>query len=135
MSRSGYGDDCEYLNLYRGAVERSINGQRGQEFLRELAESMDAMQDKILISGSLIDEQGHVCAIGVICKARGVDVSRVDYYDPRSVGKAVGIAQSMAAEIEYMNDEWWPLSGESPQQRWLRMREWVGENLRLAPNE
>ncbi len=38
MSRSGYQDDCEGLNLYRGTVRRAIRGKRGQAFLRELAD-------------------------------------------------------------------------------------------------
>ena len=38
MSRSGYTDECEYLDLYRGKVERAIKGKRGQKFLQELAQ-------------------------------------------------------------------------------------------------
>lgn len=43
MSRSGYVDDYEYLELYRASVERAIRGKRGQAFLRELAKVLDSV--------------------------------------------------------------------------------------------
>ncbi len=128
MSRSGYSDDCENIELYRASVERALRGKRGQAFLRELAEVMDAMPEKTLIAGELVSEKGECCAIGVVCKARQLDVGHVDYEDPESVARAIGVACSMAAEIEYMNDECGPLY-ELPNERWKRMRKWVADNL------
>ena len=128
MSRSGYTDDCENLELYRATVERAIKGKRGQAFLRELAAAMDAMPDKVLIAQDLIDEAGDVCAIGSVCKARGLDVRGVDPECPSTVGRLVGISRSMAAEIEYLNDEDGP-GGETPEQRWTRIRKWVDRHL------
>lgn len=128
MSRSGYVYDCENLELYRAAVDRAIHGKRGQAFLRELAAAMDTMPEKILISRELINEHGEVCAIGSVCKARGIDVSKIDESEPLDVAKAVGIARSMAAEIAFENDE----NGrrdELPAERWKRIRKWVDENL------
>jgi hypothetical protein len=129
MSRSGYSDDYDYVELYRATVERALQGKRGQAFLRELAESLDAMPEKRLIAEELIDGNGNVCAIGAVCKSRGVDVSRINYEAPEQVGKAVGIARCMAAEIEYMNDEWCDSERETPEQRWTRMRKWVQANI------
>ena len=130
MNRSGYTDDCEDLKLYRASVERAIRGERGQAFLMELAAEMDAQDEKILIEGALIDEDGDCCAIGVVCKARGLDVSTIDIDDPESVGGLVGIARSLAAEIEFENDEdWYNRGPETPSQRWVRMRKWVDRNL------
>lgn len=128
MSRSGYIDDTDdigRLNLYRAAVERSMKGSRGQKFLKDLAAEMDSMPEKILISDDLIDEEGNCCAIGVVCKARGIDVSGVDVGDPESVGSLVDISRSMAAEIEFENDCDFSYSDESPEDRWVRMRKWV----------
>jgi len=127
MTRSGYVDDCEYLELYRGSVMRAIRGKRGQAFLNELAESMDAMDEKILITEDLIDSEGNCCAIGVVCKSRNLDVTNVDCYDPETVGNLMGIARSMAAEIEFMNDERGYV--ETPPQRWQRIRQWVDKNI------
>jgi hypothetical protein len=128
MTRSGYVDESEHLELYRANVERSIQGKRGQAFLRELAEALDAMPVKELIPNRLVVPSVGVCAIGAVCRARRLDVSEVDYYDPESVGNAVGISRIMAAEIEYMNDEW---AGrrETPTERWTRMRKWVDDQI------
>lgn len=134
MSRSGYSDDCDEagrLNLYRGTVDRALSGKRGQAFLRELAAALDVMPEKKLIEGELINAQGECCAIGVVCKARGIDVSKVECEDPKSVAQAIGVAKAMAAEIAYMNDEYyWHEGKEDPAARWTRMREWVDSKLK-----
>ncbi len=54
MSRSGYSDDCDNLQLWRQAVDRAISGKRGQAVLREMLASLEALPQKRLISG------GHV---------------------------------------------------------------------------
>lgn len=128
MSRSGYSDDCENPGLWRGVVARAVRGKRGQSFLHELATAMDAMPVKELIAETLIDERGQCCTIGVVCKARGLDLSRVDDSDPTSVAGAIGVADALAAEIAYENDEG-GLRNETPAQRWVRMRKWVADNL------
>lgn len=144
MSRSGYDDEGgDYANLWRGRVNSAINGKRGQAFLNELAAAMDAMPVKELIQEELIDATGGVCAIGVVCKARGLDVEYVDQYDPPTVGKLVGIASAMAAEIEWVNDEASPYTQqadgkwsrrETPAARWIRVRKWVEEHIKPTPS-
>lgn len=129
MSRSGYSDDCEYLELYRGTVERSIAGKRGQAFLKDLALAMDEMPVKRLIAHELVTQSGEACAIGVVCKKRGLDVDQVDIYEADSIARLVGISRSMAAEIEFENDEAYPSYKETPEERWTRMRKWVQEQI------
>jgi len=132
MNRSRYNDDVELdanYYLFRANVDRSIKGRRGQAFLRELAAEMDAMPERVLIEGELIDAEGNCCAIGVVCKARGLDVTKVDDHEPDEVGALVGISRQMAAEIAYMNDEEWSHS-QTLEQRWTRMRKWVAEQLK-----
>lgn len=132
MSRSGYSDDCANINLWRGAVERAIQGKRGQFFLQELAKAMDEMPEKRLITSELITNSGEMCTIGTICKKRGLDTSGIDDHDPEQVGNLVGISMAMAAEIEFENDESGP-GNEDPEQRWIRMRKWVGEQIIKDP--
>ncbi len=136
MSRHGLIDagDCENYNLYRGTVTRVIRSKRGQAFLKELAAAMDAMPEKMLIAGQLIDDEGDCCAIGVVCKSRAIDVSNIDYEEPEQVAAAVGIARQMAAEIEFENDDgiW---GTETPKQRWQRMRKWVQAWIIAQPAE
>lgn len=136
MSRSGYTDDCcedpLMYGRWRAQVLSAIRGARGQAFLRELAAAMDAMPEKVLIANELVDEHGDCCTIGVVCKSRGLDVSKVDYDEPEEVGALVGIARQMAAEIEYENDEGFYYD-ESPEHRWQRMRKWVESHIRKQP--
>ena len=133
MSRSGYGYcDSGSLNLWRGTVKRSINGKRGQDFLKELAKAMDEMPEKRLIKNELISENGEVCAIGVVCKSRGLKVGHVELEDPAEVGSLVGISMALAAEIEYLNDEfdYYRVVKETPEERWIRMRKWVDGQIK-----
>ena len=56
MSRSGYTDDIDDLwdwIRYRGAVNSSITGKRGQEFLKELRFGLDEMEIKESTVGHL----------------------------------------------------------------------------------
>lgn len=123
---------CDYLELYRSSVWRAITGARGQAFLRELIAALDAMPEKRLIAGMLIRD-GEVCAIGSVGLARGMDLTRIDYEEPRSVGRAFGIAKSMAAEIEYENDGDHHYDTETAEARWRRMRAWAVSNLNETP--
>lgn len=131
MSRSGYSDDCDdgwALIRWRGAVTSAIKGERGQAFLRELRDAMDAMPEKRLIAEDLAAD-GCYCAMGVVAAARGVDVSGIDPHSATQVSQALGIAKAMAREIAFMNDEGnWDWN-ETPEQRWTRMRKWVGEQI------
>ncbi len=127
MSRSGYSYDYEHLDLYRASVDRALRGRRGQKFLRELAEAMDAMPEKRLITRDL-ERGGDVCTLGVVGRERGIDMDRIDQDDPEHVGQAFGIARSMAAEIEDVTDDTGPAS-ETPEQRWVRVRRWVALHL------
>ena len=131
MSRHGYTDDCDddplQFGRWRGRVASAIRGKRGQAFLRDLIAALDAMPVKELIANELVTEDGACCAIGAVCLARGIDTSKIDYECPEEVGAAVGIASSMAAEIEYENDEW---RGETDERRWQRMRRWAERHLK-----
>lgn len=137
MSRSGYSDDCENLELWRCAVNRSLNGKRGQNFLRDLIKALDVLPGKILIAKKLQDEFGSVCALGAVGKMRGLDMANLDPFDYVGLSSKFGIAHSMVQEIEYMNDEFWRWEYNAeghvipitPQERWTRMRKWAQENI------
>jgi hypothetical protein len=129
MSRSGYSDDCDGWDLirWRGAVKSALRGKRGQSFLREMAAALDAMPKKRLIESALVREDGEVCAMGAVCKARGLDVSGIDPYDSPVVAGRVGLAHAMVAEIASINDDDFGWKEETPEDRWMRMRAWVKE--------
>ncbi len=131
MSRSGYVDDCDIdqwdMIRWRGAVQSAIKGKRGQAFLRELLDAMDGMDEKVLIAGDL-EKDGDVCAIGAVGKARGLDMATVDPECPEQVAKLFGIAQALACEIQYLNDDW--SYSEKPEARFKRMRSWVARHIK-----
>jgi hypothetical protein len=128
MSRSGYSDDCEGGDLYRGAVASAIRGKRGQAFLKEMLQALDALPEKTLIDYDL-KRDGQFCAIGAVGHARGVDMSDLDPEDIEHVAATFGIAAAMAREIVYENDEAnWRI--EMPEQRFERMRTWISQTIR-----
>jgi hypothetical protein len=126
MSRSGYSDDCEHLELWRAAVSRAIRGARGQHVLRKMRNALDAMPVKRLIAHEIANESGEVCALGSVDPKADVDPSERD-----DVAAHFGIAPAMAAEIVYVNDEEerWRRPEETPEERWVRMRAWVEEQI------
>jgi len=129
MSRSGYTDDMDdrwAFICWRGQVESTIKGKRGQAFLRELIASLDAMPEKRLIANDL-ERDGNVCAIGSVGKARGVDMSVLDPHDYDTIAGTFGITHQLVREIEYMNDETY---SATPEARWKEMRAWAASNLR-----
>jgi hypothetical protein len=129
MSRSGYSDDYDTWALirWRGAVTASIRGSRGQAFLRELREALDAMPEKKLIAHELAQADRY-CTLGAIGAERGIDLTSLDTHDRQQMANTFGIAEAMAAEIMHENDEWWS-GDETPEHRWQRMRAWVERNI------
>ncbi len=128
MSRSGYSDDCEHLELWRSNVRKTINGKKGQAFLRELIDALDAMPEKRLISGSLVEEHGQVCAIGAVGVKRAIPMKALDPEDPQQVGKVFGISSMLAQEIASVNDD--HHESQTPEERWTGMRAWAEKNLK-----
>jgi hypothetical protein len=144
MSRSGYCDDgdSDGLAMWRGMVASSIRGKRGQKLLRDLADAMDAMPEKVLIADALKTDEGAYCALGVVGAKRGIDIAAIDPEDPEQVSKAFDIAGCLAQEIAYINDEAgpygkvidgkWTRCSETPEERWQRVRKWVAEQIKEA---
>ncbi len=165
MSRSGYTDDFGdedplAMGRYRQAVKRAIEGKRGQAMLRELLAALDAMPEKWLAAESLVTVEVEFCTLGVLGAARGIQLAALDPDEPDQVARAFGIAESMAREIVYENDEgfdawkWVDLVGppthgqayyghprirvavENPGRgRWEHMRKWVVEHLTPPPTD
>jgi hypothetical protein len=152
LSRSGYTDDdeCGSIAMWRGQVASAIRGKRGQAFLREMLEALDALPEKRLIANRLVvaptDTYGPptrfeyyrgygeapecgVCAIGTVGLKRGIDMYRIDPEDYDSVANAFGIAHQLVQEIEYVNDEMWD-SNNTAEGRWRRVRAWAVGNIK-----
>ena len=139
MSRSGYSDGLDEWAMirWRGAVKSAIRGARGQAFLREMAAALDAMPKKKLIADEIVAPSGDACAMGAVCLTRGLDVSDMPaLYDfeyeyteaTEDLAGRLGIAEAMAKEIAYENDEG-TYRPETPEERWTRMRAWVAQHV------
>ncbi len=137
MSRSGYHEyephsqEEQWAHIrWRGAVKSAIRGRRGQKLLRELRDGMDAMPEKKLISDTL-EKDGCFCALGVVGKHRGMSMAKIDAQDSEQVAGAFDIAEALAREIVYTNDEHFDI--ETDEARWIRVRQWVQANIRDMP--
>jgi len=125
MSRSGYdnyGDSWDLIR-YRGAVASAIRGKRGQKLLKELLIGLDNMSEKRLIANEL-ESDGEFCVLGVAGKARGIEMSGIDPEDSELVAKTFDIADALAREIVNSNDDGVYFI-ETPEARWVRMRDWI----------
>lgn len=133
MSRSGYCDDYDddghwAMIRWRGAVASSIRGARGQALLKAMLQALDAMPEKRLVTSELECADG-VCALGAVGRARGLQMGDIDPEDYSAVAAAFDIAEPLAREIVYENDEQGPWK-ETPEHRWQRMRDWVVAHIK-----
>lgn len=165
MSRAGYtddGDDPLAMGRWRAQIRSATRGKRGQQFFRDLVAALDAMPEKELIAGELKDSDGCVCALGALGSARGVDLSELDTEDYESLGATFDIAEQLARETMYENDEqvdsfkyveipicgpvrpYWPDFGKTfkevrvsdpdvGKKRWKHVRAWAVSNIRATP--
>lgn len=144
MNRSGYSDegwDDEWAHLRAGAwaanVRKTFKGRRGQSFLKELRDAMDALPERCLVANAFEDD-GAFCALGTVANKRGVtmpewDEEDGDYYGiAEEAGAALRISKVLAAEVMNANDDS-PRAGETPEQRWARVRKWVEKRIREWP--
>ena len=130
MSRAGYSDDADDQWAYicwRGAVTSSIRGKRGQAFLKEMLAALDGMVFHELIANDL-EKDGAVCALGAVGRRRQLDMSGWDPHDYETIAGRFGITGPLAREIVFVNDEW--SYGDTPRQRWERMRKWIADQIR-----
>ena len=165
MSRHGYTydhDDPLVTGRWIGALNSAVRGKRGQAFLKYLDDALDTMEEKELFPGSFSTPNGEFCALGILGKYKGIPVDDLggdnheDYEcEPERVAERFGIAESLACEVMYLNDEGlvqedkhvfvticgpmrthWPHYEkhsrwvkipvkDAPSMRWQAMRKWV----------
>lgn len=145
MSRSGYDNDYDDENgalaMYRGMVASATRGKRGQALLKDILIAMNGIPERRLIAHDL-EAKGSVCAIGAAGRLRGVDMSGLDPDDAETVAYRFNVADCLAREVVYMNDECgypneyeWRYGRprwreETPEERYERMRKWVRSQIK-----
>lgn len=130
MSRSGYIEDLDDqwgFIRWRGAVASAIRGRKGQGFLVEMLDALDALPAPRLI-GEALERDGDVCALGSVGRARGLDMSQIDVEDWGQLAQAFGISEALARQLMYLNDD--AFSHETPESRFASMRKWIERNIK-----
>ena len=143
MSRSGYSEDLDNWALirWRGAVASAIKGKKGQALLKEMEAALLALPEKRLCTGWVDPEASEVCALGSVALKRKMDAGkhRIDSFEElaqefledvaaNEVSDEFGIADAMAQEITYVNDEHGRYD-ETPAQRYERVLAWVRKQI------
>ncbi len=148
MSRHGFTDDGDYdegaelaFGRWRAQVSSALRGKRGQQFLRDLVAGLDALPEKRLITNSLETAGGEVCALGAVRRFRNIELPKVgpeieddDWEDSdwATLGNAFDIAEQLAREVMYENDE---VYVANPEERWRKMRAWAVKRIVLREDE
>jgi hypothetical protein len=122
--------------MWRGQVASATRGKRGQQFFVDLIKGLEAMPEKRLLAGVLQCEYG-MCAMGVVGNYRGIDLSHLNPDDAsdenahltEDAADQLNIARPLALEVAYFNDDQGP-STETPEQRWLRIRQWAKSQIK-----
>lgn len=140
------------FGLWDANCRRSIKGRKGQAALRELEAALLALPEKRLIADKLEDDEGRVCAIGALAKAKGVTPKADPDYEMEEVGVELGmprmVAWKVVAENDVTLDKVWnvaegplapndyPYQGGlllirdvTPEERYEKMLAWVQEQL------
>jgi len=128
MSRSGYSEDCDDVLMFgrwNAQVNSAIRGKRGQKFLLDLVNALDALPEPKLISDDL-EQDGAYCALGALGKYRGIDLDNLDTYEYEKLGSNFDIAEQLARETMYINDE---CGSKNDGQRWQTVRNWALSKL------
>jgi hypothetical protein len=122
--------------MWRGQVASASRGKRGQRFFRDLVGALDAMPVKRLVDSELETTEGEVCALGALAKQRGAKLTTDDSYgDHDKLAATFDIAHQLAAEVMFVNDEAGPYRGETPEQRWARVRGWAVQQIAIDAAE
>jgi hypothetical protein len=131
MSRSGFdidGDHDQWAQIrWAGQFASAARGKRGQAFWRDLLQALDEMPDKRLVAHDLVAD-GAYCTIGALGAKRGVELEKIDPYDYDTLAKTFNVAHQLVREVEWMNDE--AVYRETPEQRWVRMRDYVAQQIK-----
>lgn len=140
-SRIHEGEDFEpwMAGQQAGALRAAVRGRRGQAFLRELIDALDALPSQELAAGALEDpETGCCCAFGAVARARawgqeeiGFDPMDGDIWRPECrLAEAFDVAETLAWQViaenealDSSNDRTWR------RRRWRHVRNWAASEI------
>jgi hypothetical protein len=103
------------------------NAQKWAELFKDPA-AADRYRECYVATRPASFKEGDVCALGALGRVRGLDMTGLDPEQPEGVAAAFDVAEPLAREIVYMNDEG-TYRSETPEERWTRMRAWVESQI------
>jgi len=124
-------DNWSYI-CFAGALRKTIDGKRGQEFLKKFRDILAAMPEKKLINGEITNGRGCFCALGAALHANGVEVKEGGFgggEDYHSISTALGISPTLATQIAFVNDEVGSYYSND-YERFRAVEKWVNENIK-----
>lgn len=107
MSRIGWSEDESFpgqFEIWQANCRRSLRGRKGQAALRELETALVALESKRLIAHALENEDGDVCAIGALVKAKGIAPKADPEWQMEDVGVECGLPRLVAWKVVELND-------------------------------
>jgi len=146
MSRLYEGDDDwePWMNGQRaGALRSAIRGRRGQQFLRDLVNALDALPEPELSAGALEDkETGCCCAFGAVRRHRGAESVPLGFHPmeedvtPDHLTEPFDVSRALAWEVVEAKEGWSKsnLPG-ARRQRFKDVRRWAVGALLVPPIE
>jgi hypothetical protein len=139
MTRLYCDDDSDpsQEGLITGAWRSAIRGRRGQQFLGDLVQALDALPLPELAAGALEDEEtGCCCAFGAVRRLRGVDAVPL-WFDPTeediapgNLAKPFNVSETFAwAVVQANEDEMIGNDEKTRRLRWKQVRDWAVRHL------
>ncbi len=120
----------------------ALGSKRGRKALEALGAALLAMPEKRLVPDVLVGHGGECCAIGALLIARQMREDRTDWataadhlswhgestpYETALMGRACGMAYTLAWEVAERNDE--QFTHSEPEERHAGMLAWVRRML------
>jgi hypothetical protein len=145
MTRLHYYDDDSdpsQEGLAAGALRSAIRGKRGQRFIRDLVQALDALPLPELAAGALEDEEtGCCCAFGAVRRFRGADAVPLWFHpmeedmNPDNLVEPFNVSKTLAWSVVQANEDGMIGNDKSTRRlRWKQVRDWAVRQL-IPPTE
>jgi hypothetical protein len=142
MTRLHYYDDDYWSDppqegLAAGALCSAIRGKRGQRFIRDLVQALDALPLPELAAGALEDEEtGCCCAFGAVRRFRGAHAVPLWFHPmeedmtPGNLAEPFNVSKTLAWAVVQANEDGMTGNNQSTRRfRWKRVRDWAVRQL------
>jgi hypothetical protein len=145
MTRLYYDDDLDPSRegLVAGALRSAVRGKRGQRFIRDLVQALDALPSPELAAGALEDEDTECCcAFGAVRRFRGSDAVPL-WFDPMEedltpdhLAEPFNVSETLAWAVVQVNEDGMTGNDVSTRRhRWNVVKDWaIRQLIPTTPN-